>query len=108
MSGFWDSFIDATDMAIGTLGEPVLLDGEEITAIADPLAIEEMKSAGGRKTMLAGDLVVAAGTELRDGMPVRVRGKDGRVESWEALAADGPLVVRIGPVNRWSGEIPGA
>jgi hypothetical protein len=106
MSLFWETFADADARAIETLGEEVTLDGVAASAIVDPVAIEERLGAGGRRVDAGSVILVAAGTALRDGMPVQVRGQDGRVDSWEAIGS-GSLLVTVGPFNRWSGDIPG-
>lgn len=106
MSAFWETFAAADAVAIGVMGEPVMLDGQEASAIVDPVSIDERIGSGGRSVPIGTVILVPAGTALRDGMPVTVRGVDGRVNGWEAIGS-GSLLVTVGPVNRWSGDIPG-
>ena len=42
------------------------------------------------------------------GLRCTVRDIECRVESWDRLGADGRWLLRLGPLNRWSGEVPGA
>lgn len=107
MSAFWDSMNRANEAAITTHGEPITLDGNEITGVVDELSYEEAKSSGGRRSLVGCRVLVGAAVIPADGMPVVVRGLDGKVGSWETVAADGTCWLSIGSVNRWSGEVPG-
>lgn len=108
MSAFWDGLKSANNAAIETMGEPVTIGGAAVAAIVDAVSFNESAAAGGRKTILAARLLVAPEVTLVDGMHVVFREAEGRVMSWELLAPGGHRVVQVGPVNRWSGEIPGA
>lgn len=107
MSAFWETFTEANAAAMDVMGETARLDELETQVMVDSVSYEEGKSAGGRKAIVNARIMVPAGTVLRDGMPVHLRGADGKVTSWEALAPDGQFWVNVGPVNRWSGEVPG-
>ncbi len=107
MSDFWESFESATTAAIATMGEEILLDGEAVTVVVEALSSEEVKSPGGRKSLVNCRVLVPATVVLRDGMAATVRGAEGKVGSWEAITPDGNRWVTIGSANRWSGAIPG-
>jgi hypothetical protein len=66
---------------------------------------EEGAATGGRKTILNGRVLVGPEVEPRDGLEVRVRGAEGRVNGWEVPTPDGWRWLSVGPHNRWSGEV---
>ena len=107
MSAFWENMTAANEIARETLGETLLLDGEEVLGIVDNASYEEATSAGGRKAIVNCRALVAAAVIPYDGMLASVRGAEGKVGSWETLAPDGTRWLNIGSRNRWSGEVPG-
>lgn len=108
MSAFWEGMNSANDAAIATMGELARLGDADVMVVVDVMTVEDAISAGGRKMLLGCQMLVPSGVDLEDGMMVRVRGMDGRVNSWAILSPNGHRMVQVGPVNRWSGEIPGA
>lgn len=108
MSAFWESLHSANLAAIETMGETVIMGGLEICGVVDPLAYEETAGAGGRREVVSALILVPSSTALLDGMPVRLRGVDAAVASWQQLGPGGEFLVRVGPLNRWGGDFPGA
>lgn len=107
MSQFWDAFAAANTAAIETMGEPLELDGVERSGIVDQQSWQEGAAPGGRKSLLSCKVLIDPSVDLRDGMPVKIRGLDGKVDGWESTGPGCHHLVSIGPVNRWSGDIPG-
>ena len=107
MSAFWENMQAAGVAAIATMGEPVVLDGEAVEGIVDPLSYEDAMAAGGRKVILNCRVMVAGEVVPRDGMVVEIRGAEGKVGSWETLSPDGTRWLNVGSRNRWSGDVPG-
>ena len=108
---FWETFADACNLANETLGEPVIVDGVEVLGtVSGIMSVEDGVAPGGRRWLPSCEVIVPGTVTPSDGLAVTVRGVEARVESWEALgAAEGACwLLRLGPVNRWSGEIPGA
>lgn len=109
MSDFWDSFDDANEVASDTLGETMMVGGVTVTGVVSGmLSMEDGAAPGGRRYMPSGEIVVPADVVPCDGLRCTVRGIDCKVESWDRLGDGGRWVLRLGPVNRWSGEVPGA
>jgi hypothetical protein len=110
-SAFWENFAAANETAVDVMGEEILLDGEPVNGVVEPQGYQEGAAAGGRKTLVNCRVLVSAAVvaalPLRDGMPARVRGLDGRVNGWENLGPGAGVMLDIGPYNRWSGDVPG-
>ena len=105
---FWDTFEDANAVSNDTLGEPMMVGGMSVTGtVSGMMSQEDGAAPGGRRWLASGEIVVPPTVSPADGMPCVVRGVECRVESWDRLGADGYWLLRLGPVNRWSGEIPG-
>ena len=104
---FWESFDEATKVAIETMGESVQV-GEvpDVRAIVENFTTEEGAAPGGRKTGLTCALVLPKEVEVQEGMRVTVRGVQGKIESWDMISGD-TRKVYVGPHNRWSGTVPG-
>jgi hypothetical protein len=107
MSAFWQGMTAANDLAIETMGESLRVGDVEVMGVVDGKTWQEGAAPGGRKTIVRCEVLLSATVEVRDGMPVHVRGADGKVDGWDTIGPDGHRMVRVGPFNRWSGEIPG-
>ena len=103
---FWETFEDANSVSLDALGEAMTVGGAEISGtVSGMLSLEDGTAPGGRRWLPSGEIVVPASVSPADGMACTVRGIECRVESGESLG--GQWLLRLGPVNRWSGEIPG-
>lgn len=108
MSSFWQGMERGNTAAVETMGEEVLFDGTPVQGVVDDFEFQEAGAGvGGRRSLVNATVLVSPEVALRDGMPVVVRGLDGKVGPWRALGPGGHVKVSIGPFNRWSGEIPG-
>lgn len=107
MSAFWETMATANDLAIDTMGEEVRMGDRTISGVVEPRSWQETTAPGGRRMIVRGEVMVnGKGLEIRDGMPVHLRGVDGKVDGWEDIGG-GHLMVKVGPFNRWGGEVPG-
>ena len=105
-SAFWENMATANETAVDVMGEELFLDGKPVNGVVDNQNYQEGAGAGGKKKLLQCKVLVMTEVGgLRDGMPVKVRGLDGRVNGWENLGAG--VMIDVGPYNRWSGDVPG-
>ena len=108
MSGFWETFDDANEVAAASLGEAMLIGGVVVQGVVSGmLSMEDGAAPGGRRYLPSGEVVVPGSVAPCDGLRCTVRGIECKIEGWDRLGASGRWVLRLGPVNRWSGDIPG-
>lgn len=104
MSDFWEAFEDGADNTLETMGEEIVIGGEEMTGVVQPVEMRPGIVAGGISPGVTHLIQVslADGDAVGDGDEVVSRQLTGAVISKTHFG--GGWMIQAGPENRAAGE----